>query len=101
MFGFDQTATVYTPNGTNGAYTVLARTLTSARLAVGGAAGRDGGRADSTQAPRLLWTDAYAMPSPAQIDVNGDRYNVVEGTYAEVRGPSGLTHHRHCDVEAV
>lgn len=101
MFGFDQTALVYTPNGTDGAYDVLATTLTSARLAVGNAAGRDGGRADSSQAPRLLWTGDYEMPSPAQIEVGGDRYNVVEGTYAAVRGPSGAVHHRHCDVVAI
>lgn len=101
MFGFDQTALVYTPNGSNGVCDVLATTLTKCRLAVGNAAGRDGGRADSSQAPRLLWIGDYEMPSTAQIEVGGDRYNVVEGTYAAVRGPNGGVHHRHCDVVAV
>jgi hypothetical protein len=101
MFGFDQSAKVYTPNGTDGAYTVLATTLAECRLAISSAGARGGERESSTAQPRLLWLGTYAMPDPAQIEVNGDRYNVVEGTYAAIRGPNGLTHHRHCDVVAV
>lgn len=102
MIGFIDTALVYTPAPSGGAYTVLAQTLASARLAITPATEALGaGRVQLTAVPRLLWTDTYAMPDSAQIEVAGARYNVKPGTYDALRGPSGAVLYRRCDVEAV
>lgn len=102
MIGFIDSAAVYTPAGSDGDYTVLAQTLVSARLVITPVTAPAGtGRAELLAAPRLLWTDAYVMPSPAQIEVAGVRYNVKPGTYDALRGPSGAVLYRRCDVSAV
>lgn len=100
MIGFIDTTLVYTPNGTNGDYTVLATTLTSSRLVITNSGVTiGGGRVELRSGPQLLWTDAYAMPDNAQISVNSKRYNVKAGTYDALRGPSGAVMYRRCDVQ--
>lgn len=100
MFGFIDTAAVYTP-GSDGSYTVLAKTLASARLCITPIAAPAGSRVELEAAPRLLWTDDYAMPEAAQVEVSGARFNVKAGTYDALRGPSGAVTYRRVDVVAV
>lgn len=97
--GLDKTATVYTPDPTTGAYTVVAKTGLAVRLALTSVSGDMGpSRAEATGARRLLWRPDYMMPETAQLEINGQRWNVVAGSLAE---PTDLTrsevYHR-CEV---
>lgn len=102
MFGLDQTANVYTPNGTNGDYTVLAKSGLPCRLAYlpQGQGGSDigGERADTGSRRRLLWAEDYAMPDDAQIEVEDKRWNVLAGTPGALRGPDSRVVYRRCEV---
>lgn len=100
MVGLDQTANVYTPNGTTGAYDVLAKSGLVCRLAYIQPGGSDigGEREDLGQRRRLLWEEAYTMPETAQIEVSSERWNVIAGTLGSLRGPSGAVVYRRCEV---
>ncbi len=100
MFGLDQTADIYTPNGTTGAYTVLAKSGLVCRLAYiqQGATTIGGEREDIGQRRRLLWSEAYTMPETAQIEVDGERWNVLAGSLGSLRGPFGDVVYRRCEV---
>ena len=100
MFGLDQTADVYIPNGTDGDFTTLARSDLVCRLAFIQQGGTDigGEREDLGQRRRLLWTEVYTMPETAQIEVDGERFNVIAGTFGAIRGPSGAVDYRRCEV---
>lgn len=100
MFGLDQTATVYTPNETDGDFTTTAKSGLACRLAYIQQGGTDigGEREDLGSRRRLLWAEDYTMPTTAQIDVDGDRFNVLPGTYGEIRGVSGAVVYRRCEV---
>jgi hypothetical protein len=109
MIGFDQTATVYTPDPTTGAYTVVDKTGLSCRLAVVTVTGADPGpgRVELVDERRLLWEPGYAMPAEAQVEITshglaGRKWNVQVGSVAAIRGPSGsVAYHRARVVEAV
>ena len=103
MFGLFQTATVYTPHATTGAYSVTAQSNLACRLVQPGAGGGnvappDDVRAEEVQGRRLLWAAAYVMPDDAQVEIDSERYNVRAGTYTAVTGPSGNVVYRRCDV---
>lgn len=99
MLGLDQTATVRTPNASNGRFDVTATTGLECRLvrSVGGASAVD--RAEIAASGTLLWDASYVMPAQAQVEVSGERWNVVRGTEALLRGPTGTSHHRRALVE--
>lgn len=100
IFGLDQTATVYTPNATNGGYDVVASSNLACRLChiQQGAAGVGGEREAIGTNRRLLWDKEYAMPDEAQVLVDGERWNVRAGTFAAVRGPDSRVVYRRCEV---
>jgi hypothetical protein len=103
MFGLNETAVVYTPNGTTGAYTVVAKASLRCRLAnvrqegKGAAEERD----EVAQNRRLLWAEAYVMPANAQIAVGGARWNIVPNSYAEMKGLGDVVHYRRCELAVV
>lgn len=107
MIGLDQTATVYTPNGTTGAFDVTAKTGLACRLAHLGGAGQSPAdeRADPAGRRRLLWDPAYTMPEPAQVivagDSGGDRWSVQPETVEAIRGPLGTVVYRRAAVVRV
>ncbi len=102
MIGLIDTATIYTPHGTTGVYSVLAQADLSCRLAVINVeAGRTEAGIDRGELladRRFLWDPAYDMPENVQIDIDGTRWNPVPGTFAAVRGPGGAVEYRRCSV---
>ena len=104
MFGLDQTATVYTPHATTGAYTVIAKSGLRCRLAYveQGGSTIGGERSEIGTKRRLLWAEAYTMPDNAQVLVDGQRWNVKDGTLGALRGPASNVIYRRCElVEAI
>lgn len=103
MYGLDQTASVYTPNGADGDFDVLAKSGLVCRLAYIQQGGSDigGEREDIGQRRRLLWAEAYTMPDTAQIEVEGQRWNVLAGTFGALRGPTSAVVYRRCEVVRV
>jgi len=99
MLGLNQTATVYTPNGTTGAYTVVAQAALPVRLVVPGAGRMNPERDEAAPVSRLLWGSGYTMPETAQIDVGGVRWNVKAGTVTPVRWIDATIVYHRCDVE--
>lgn len=101
MYGLNKTAVVYTPHLSTGEYTVVAQASLPCRLAVveqGGTA-VGGERSEIGSKRRLLWKAAFAMPDNAQVLIDGQRWNVREGTYSPITGPDGVTVvYRRCEV---
>jgi hypothetical protein len=100
LFGLVHIATVYTPNGTTGEYTVVAQSNLPCRLVyIQNAPGAlENERAAIGENRRLLWSDEYVMPDEAQVDINGTRWNVRAGTYGTPTGPDGTVIYRRCEV---
>lgn len=99
MFGLNKTADVYTPHATTGAYTVLARSGLRCRLAIKAAPAPDAApRAELIGERRLLWDEAYTMPSNAQVAIDGERWNVQPGTIDSLTDLGTTVHYRRCDV---
>src|SRR5262245_43019278 len=100
MYGLDQTVNVYTPNGANGDFTVLARANLVCRLAYieQGGSGIGGERESIGSRRRLLWEEDYTMPETAQVEVDGERFNVLAGTAGKLRGPDSQVAYRRCEV---
>ncbi len=100
MYGLDQTADVYTPDGTDGSFTVLAKSGLACRLAYvqNAPAGVGGEREAIGSNRRLLWEEDYTMPDNAQVAVDGERWNVLAGSFGKPRGPSGGVEYRRCEV---
>lgn len=105
MFGLNRTADVYTPHATTGAYTVLAKSGLRCRLAVqtrGANLDPASERDEDVRGRRLLWDEAYTMPSNAQVEIDSTRWNVVPGTIEAMTGLGSTAYYRRCDViEAV
>lgn len=103
MFGLNATAVVYTPNGTTGAYTVVAKAALPCRLANVRQEGK--GAAEErdvvAQNRRLLWDEAYVMPDNAQVEVGGVRWNVVPNSYAGMTGLGSEVVYRRCELAVV
>lgn len=100
MVGLDQTASVYTPHSTTGDFTVLAKSGLVCRLAYmqQGPNETANDREDVSQRRRLLWEEAYTMPETAQVEVSGERWNVIAGSLGSLRGPGGTVVYRRCEV---
>lgn len=103
MFGLNKTMTVYTPNGTDGAFDVVGTSGVACRLAfIQHTAGDVGGEREKIgENRRLLWEAAYAMPDDAQVAIDGYRWNVLAGTFGEITGPMGTVLYRRCEVTKV
>ena len=103
MFGLIDSANVYTPNATDGDFTMLAQSGLACRLAVARRGPEDvgGEREDIGARRRLLWEAAYTMPDEAQVEVGGVRWNVLAGTFSDIRGPDGSVVYRRCEVTKV
>jgi hypothetical protein len=101
MFGLDQTANVYTPNATDGAFTQLHKSGLVCRLAYiqPGAADVGQERENIGSRRRLLWAEDYTAPETAQVEVDGERWNVLAGTAGKLRGPDSSVVYRRCEVE--
>lgn len=104
MFGLNKTATIYTPHASTGAYTVTAKTGLRCRLAIrainASAAAADD-REEMVGARRLLWDEAYTMPSNAQIEIDSERWNVVPGTIDSMTDLGTTVLYRRCEVVKV
>lgn len=96
--GLDQTANVYTPNGTTGAYTVLAQSALPCRLVRRGGGPMDNRRAEMAADGLLLWGPDYTMSELAQVEVASVRYNIEAGTLAAIRGIGGGVEYRRAEV---
>jgi hypothetical protein len=103
MFGLDQTANVYIPNEMDGNFTQLAKSGLVCRLAYiqEGGTTIGGEREDIGSRRRLLWDEVYTMPETAQVEVDGERWNVSPGTYGALRGPDSSVVYRRCEVVRV
>lgn len=100
MYGLTKTANVYTPNATDGDYTAMSKASLPCRLALiqHGPADVGGEREDQSLKRRLLWEEAYAMPNNAQVEVDGQRWAVLAGTYTTVEGVGGVEVYRRCEL---
>lgn len=97
--GLDQTCTVYTPDPTTGAYTVTATSGLACRLALASVSGDMGpSRSEAAGTRRLLWGADYTMPETAQVEVDGERWNIQAGTLAAPRDLSGAVVYRRAEV---
>lgn len=97
--GFDQLADVYTPDPTTGAYTVTATSALACRLALLSPSGDMGpSRSEAAGTRRLLWGADYVMPETAQVEVDGERWNIQAGTLAAPRDLSGSVAYRRAEV---
>ncbi|RMG98268.1 MAG: hypothetical protein D6706_07380 [Chloroflexi bacterium] len=96
MIGLDQTAVVYTANGTTGALDVVDNAALSCRLAHVSAVAADTGgeRAELATRPRLLWGTDYTMPNPAEIEVDGERWRVLPESVETIRGIGGVAEYQ-------
>ena len=103
MIGLIDSADVYMPNATDGSYTTLVQPALPCRLAVArrGPEGVGGERENIGTQWRLLWEQAYTMPDEAQVDINGERWNVLAGTVAKIRGIGGEVVYRRCELTKV
>jgi hypothetical protein len=100
MFGLDDTAVVYTPHATTGAYTVVDKSSLTCRLAFieQGGSSIGGERESIGQRRRLLWEEDYTMPDNAQVEVDSERWNVLVGTFGQIRNVGGQVAYRRCEV---
>jgi hypothetical protein len=99
MIGLNQRANVYTPNGSDGDYTVLDRSNLACRLALVGVSADAAPERDEASGKRLLLFDpAYTMPARVQVEVAGSRWNVEEGTDAYPTGAAGSVVYGRCSV---
>lgn len=56
-------------------------------------------RAELGQARVLYWSEDYTMPEHAQLEIDGERWNVVAGSVTAVAWPfTGTVVYRSCDV---
>jgi len=101
MLGLQQTATITTRHATTGLFTVVAYANVPCRLALLGAQPSDTGdeRAELAAERRLLWGPTPALPSEhVRVTVDDESWQVVAGTVAAVRGPTGAIAYRRADV---
>lgn len=98
--GFDQLATVYTPDPTSGRYNALARTGLACRLLHISlrpvTTGAD--RAELAAKRDFIWEPSYDMPEQCQLLVEGVRWTPEAGTFAAFRDWDSTVVYRSCLV---
>jgi hypothetical protein len=89
MIGLNKQATVYLANETDGAFDVAVGMLMPCRLAViqRGPGETTDERERVSEKRLLLYAPWYELPEPAQLLVDGQRWQVVEGVHTAVTGP--------------
>lgn len=96
--GIDGLGTFYTRDA-DGLYTVvLASDVPVTLVQIRNTAQTMEGRREMTQGRRLLWDPSLELPKFVQVEIDGERWNIVEGPAAKPRGPSGGVYHRSTDV---
>lgn len=103
LIGFDQTAAIYTPDETDGSYTVLAKSGLVCRLVhVNTSQSKPADeRAEVAHKRRLMWVPDYEMPANAEFVVDGQRWSVQPETVEAIRGISSAVEYRRCTAVAV
>jgi hypothetical protein len=96
----DKTATVYAADPAAGGYTVAAKSGLRCRLSiVGSGQARSGDeRAELAALRRLYWAESYAMPNDVQVEIDDERWNVMNGTQQAPTMPGGAVAYRSCDL---
>lgn len=90
---FDKTAVVYGPSDDFQAPVKTGLACSLHHISeVGAATGVD--RAELLARRRLLWDPTYAMPEEAQVEVDGERWQLPRG------GGIALVYHRNTDTPA-
>lgn len=56
-------------------------------------------RAELLARRRLMWPAGVTISEYSQVEVEGQRWNVIAGTFAARPGPSGAVMFQSCDVE--
>lgn len=96
--GIDGLGTFYTRDA-DGLYTVVLAADVPARLVqIRNTAPTMEGRREMAQGRRLLWDAGLELPKFVQVEIDGERWTVVEGTAASPAGPFGGVYHRSADV---
>jgi hypothetical protein len=99
---FNGTCQLFTPNGTDGAYTVAGPTfacrLAHQRLAAG-TAPLD--RAELAASRRLIWEPGVVVPEDCEVaGPDGGRWRPVAGTLALFAHSAGISAYRVCEAVA-
>ena len=91
MLGLDQTASVYTPDATDGSYTVLAKSGLECRLTHNTTVQKTPAdeRAEVAHNRRLLFDPDYTMPTNCEILIDSQRWSIQPETIEALRGPGG------------
>ena len=101
--GLDETATVYTEAPTTGAFTVVANAALPCRLGrfaqVLPSAGLTYDRSELANELALLWGPDYDLPERAQVEVEGQRWNPIVGTFRAVTMIGGGLGYHFCGVD--
>lgn len=100
MLALDQEMTVYTV-GASGAYTETALAAEPCRLVRVREQGTGLERVELAALRRLLWDGVYQLPETAQIEVESERFNIMAGTVAYLRGPSSAVEYGRAEVVRV
>lgn len=101
MIGLNKDADVYTPNGSTGEYTVLAKSGLRVRLTlIGISEDASPERSELSGRRRLLFDPDYTMPARAQVEVDSVKWNVGEGTIVYPTGPADVEIYGRCEVVA-
>jgi hypothetical protein len=82
---FNTTCAVYTPDPTTKRYTVQQTSGLPCRLAHNptGTGAPLPERAELMQSRRLIWPPDYVMPDYAEVEVGGDRWRPIGGTFGK------------------
>lgn len=90
--------TVYGPGSGGGFTEVLAEDIPCRIVRVRGTAPTLQERAELGRLRRLLFDAGYVLPTRCVVQVGADLWNVVPGSDAAPRGPSGAIHHKSADI---
>jgi membrane protein implicated in regulation of membrane protease activity len=98
-----QTADVYTKDAGTGKWTVQSRTGLQCRLATQQYLTNQHGsgtpdRSRGLPGRRLIWVEEYELPQSAQVEVDGQRWNVVQGSEMRAEDKHGEVYYRGADV---
>lgn len=100
MIPLQQRARVYTTADTGtGTFTHLVKDGLACRLTIAPTPVLPpDDRAADLPRTRLLWEAGYSMPSPAQVEIDGERWTVRAGSEDAIKGPFGSVVYRRADV---
>jgi len=101
MLGLNTYADVYIVNDVNGEYDILTHPQLPCRLAHIGVTGAAIDRAQLLSTRMLIWDVGYSIPDDAQVDVEGNRWQTVRGTFSTLKGPNNVPTYKRVDVVRV